>query len=231
MILTLRELAQLLRVNERTILRMLKSGQLKGTKIGGQWRFNSSQVDGLFFPVEPIESGEEPVPLSDLTRSRIGIPVSRIMSEERMVMDLAAGDAGGVITELTDHRRLNALLLDVRELRTKCLAREELLSTGVGHGVAIPHPRDPLPTLRAPAVIVFGRSLKGVPFGSADNMPVHLFFLTCAQTIDVHLHVMGRLARLLRRNGFVEKCLACDTPHDLLRVVLSTERDEFFATL
>ena len=50
MILTLKELADYLRVNERTILRMLKSGQIQGVKIGGQWRFNGSQIDQMFFP-------------------------------------------------------------------------------------------------------------------------------------------------------------------------------------
>ena len=42
MILTLKELAEHLKVNERTILRMLKCGQIDGKKIGGQWRFNGS---------------------------------------------------------------------------------------------------------------------------------------------------------------------------------------------
>ena len=66
MILTLKELANYLRVHERTVLRMLKAGQIKGTKIGGQWRFNGSQIDGLFFP-EGTE-GKMEVPLADLVR-------------------------------------------------------------------------------------------------------------------------------------------------------------------
>ncbi len=49
MILTLKELADYLRVNERTIIRMLKAGKIQGTKIGGQWRFNGSQIDQFFF--------------------------------------------------------------------------------------------------------------------------------------------------------------------------------------
>ena len=50
MILTLKELAEHLKVNERTILRMRENGQIEGVKIGGQWRFNGSQIDRMLFP-------------------------------------------------------------------------------------------------------------------------------------------------------------------------------------
>jgi PTS system nitrogen regulatory IIA component len=102
-----------------------------------------------------------------------------------------------------------------------------LLSTGVGNGVAIPHPRDPIATLKAPAVIVLGRSAKGIGFGAVDEKPVHLFFLLCCQNIEVHLHLMGQLAKLLRNTDFVAKCQECDTPTDVLRVVLEFERAHF----
>lgn len=230
MILTLRELAQMLRVNERTILRMLKSGQLQGAKIGGQWRFNSSQIDGLFFPSEPLPAegeGEEDISLAMLTRSHIGIPISRVMSDARMVLAVEARDAVGAIEELTNPRMLNPVLLDVKDLRTKCLAREELLSTGVGNGVAIPHPRDPVATLRAPAIVVFGRSTQGIDFGAADGKPVHLFFLMCSQNIELHLHLMGRLARLLRHGDFIAHCRTAATPQDVMRLVMEAERDDF----
>jgi excisionase family DNA binding protein len=229
MILTLRELAQMLRVNERTILRMLKSGQLQGAKIGGQWRFNSSQIDGLFFPGETPRESSEDIPLNELTRSHLGIPISRVMSDTRMVLSLTGHDAESVIEELTNPRMLNPVLLDVSDLRSKCVAREELLSTGVGRGVALPHPRDPVTTLRAPAVIVFGRSAEGIEFKAADGKPVHLFFLMCSQSIELHLHLMGRMARLLRQNDFIAQCMNCATPQDVMRLVMESERDEFLA--
>ncbi len=229
MILTLRELAQMLRVNERTILRMLKSGQIKGAKIGGQWRFNSSQIDGLFFPEGGVSTGDEEVSLEMLTRSPIGLPVSRLMSETRAVMSMTAQGVEGVIEELTNPRLVGPLVLDVTDLRTKCLAREKLLSTGVGSGVAIPHPRDPITTLRAPAMVVFGRSKQGIDFGAADGKPVDLFFLMCAQSIELHLHLMGRMSRLLRQGSFLSQCREAATPQDLIRLVMEAERNEFLS--
>ncbi|MDX9979998.1 MAG: PTS sugar transporter subunit IIA, partial [Lentisphaeria bacterium] len=224
MILTLRELADYLRVNERTILRMLKTGQVQGAKIGGQWRFNSSQIDGLFFPPEEGAEVEGEESLGNLARSYLSIPVSRMMAEDRMIMDMQATQVSEVIEELTPRELLGKLVMEVESLRAKCLAREQLLSTGVGNGVAIPHPRDPVATLKAPAMIIFGRSAKGIDFGAVDGKPVHLFFLLCCQNIEIHLHLMGRMAKLLRNRDFLAQCQACENPGDVLRVVLEFER-------
>lgn len=229
MILTLRELAQMLRVNERTILRMLKSGQLKGAKIGGQWRFNSSQIDGLFFPGDDAVEPDGEATLEVLSRSQIGIPVSRLMTESRVILSLEARDAEGAIDELTSPRILGPSVLDVKDLRAKCLAREKLLSTGIGNGVAIPHPRDPITTLRAPALVVFGRSDAGIEFGAADGKLVTLFFLMCSQSIELHLHLMGRMARILRHPDFLPQCAKVTMPQDIIRLVMEAERSDFLA--
>jgi mannitol/fructose-specific phosphotransferase system IIA component (Ntr-type) len=76
-------------------------------------------------------------------------------------------------------------------------------------------------------MIVFGRSVKGIDFGAVDGKPVHLFFLLCCQNIEIHLHLMGRMAKLLRDQDFLAQCQACETPSDVLRVVLEFERSQF----
>lgn len=222
MILTLKELADYLRVNERTILRMLKAGQIQGVKIGGQWRFNGSQIDQLFFPDKPSTSPDA-VPLKDFTRSRLSIPLSRLFKEERAFFDLTATDTESVINEMCEPFAKRTLLLDIHDLKNRLLAREKLLSTGVGKGLAIPHPRDPIPTLREPAILVFGRSHKGVNFQAADGQPVHAFFLLCCQNIELHLHVMGVLACVLQEQSFVDGAMSATKLDDLLRPLLEIE--------
>jgi excisionase family DNA binding protein len=225
MILTLKEFAEYLRVNERTILRMLKSGQIQGVKIGGQWRFNGGQIDKVFFNSE--DHGEEEVPLSALTQSLVGIPISRMMAESRMFLDMKATSSEEAIRELTSPQIFNTLVLDVNDVTEKCLAREALLSTGVGNGMAVPHPRDPIPTLRAPGVVVFGRSKAGIDFNAVDGKPVHLFFLICSQNIELHLHLMGCLAKLLRSEAFVKTCENATEPADIIKGAMEFERAEF----
>jgi excisionase family DNA binding protein len=228
MILTLKELADYLRVNERTILRMLKSGQIQGVKIGGQWRFNGSQIDQLFFPQTP-PTGPDVVPLTDFTRSRLPVPISRVLREDRMIMDLKSKDVESVVDDLCEPFARKTLLLDFHELKKRMLAREKLLSTGIGRGIAIPHPRDPMPTLREPAVIIFGRSSKGVDYKAVDRNPVHLFFMLVCQNIELHLHLLGALARLLQEESVPDACMKAKGPEDIMRVVMELETKQILS--
>ena len=226
MILTLRELADYLRVNERTILRMQQTGQIQGVKIGGQWRFNGSQIDRLFFPDSTSENPES-VSLEDLGTSHLAIPVSRVLSEDRIIMDMEATTSTEAIDELLSVVQKKHLSLDMKDLRERILAREELLSTGVGNGIAIPHPRDPVPTIAEPAIIVFGKSSAGIDFAAVDGKPIHLFFLLCNQNIEMHLHMMGRLAQLLRHEDAVARIDNAGTAQEVVRAVLDVERHDF----
>lgn len=234
MILTLKELAEYLRVNERTILRMLRNKKIEGAKIGGQWRFNGSQIDKVLFPGKtPTETGEnlfeEDEAMSILNRPSIGIPISRVMSEDRIILNLKATDTKGIIAELTDPRLLYGLVMDATELREKCNQREEVVSTAVGCGIAIPHPRDPIPTLRASAAIVYGYSKDGVDYGAPDGELVHHFFLLCSQNIELHLHLMGCMARLLKSTDFIQSLSECKNNADVIHLVMEHERAEFLS--
>ena len=227
MILTLKELAEHLKVNERTILRMKDNGQIEGTKIGGQWRFNGSQIDKIFFPGTAAD--DEAATMNELSRTQIGIPVSRTVDVNRMFMNLKSTDAESVIEELTSPHIFNELVLDVRDLQEKCQARERLCSTAVGNGIAVPHPRDTISTLQVPGCIVYGYSKKGIEFGAIDGKPVHMFFLVCSQNIDLHLHLMGALAHILKAKGFVETLAKAKTPEDVLKTIMEQERADFLS--
>lgn len=227
MILTLKELADHLKVNDRTILRMLKSGQIQGAKIGGQWRFNGSQIDSLFSPFK--KATEDEVPLSELTRSNFQVPISRLINENRFIFDMKAKTVEEAITELTDNKIFSTLVLDIPDLRARCMARENLLSTAVGKGIAIPHPRDPIPSMKAPGIVVFGRSAAGINYNAPDGKKVNLFFLIVSQTIELHLYLMGRIANLLKENSFVTLCKKSKKPEEIIQAIMLRERNEFFA--
>lgn len=269
MILTMKELAEYLKINERTVQRMIDSGQIRGRKVGGQYRFKGSDIDKIFFP-EDYEEGNknvEPIPLSELTRTQFAIPISRLVTKDSIFLDMKATDMDGVIKELTAPKLFNSLVLDIQDLRDKCLAREKLLNTGIGNGIAIPHPRDPISTLRRPGCVVIGRSTKGVDYftmvektaetkdepapapkksssrkksedaveaqpefvknETVDGKPVNLFFLICAQTIELHLHIIGKLAKLLKDQSFIDTCMSASTPDEIIRAIMVQERAEF----
>jgi PTS system nitrogen regulatory IIA component len=231
MILTLKELAQYLRVNERTILRMHQAGQIKGVKIGGQWRFNGKEIDQMFFPdAKHDTSPEHGVALGELTRqSSLQIPISRLLHPNRMKLSLESTDASGAIDELCELVSRENLTYAVKDFTQRIHAREALLSTGVGNGVALPHPRDPVSELQEPAIIIVGKSEQGLAFEAIDNAPVHLVFLLACQDIQTHLHIMGQMARCLRNEEILKTLFAAESAQEIIQTIMSFERQTFLA--
>ena len=64
------------------------------------------------------------------------------------------------------------------------LEREEIFSTGFENGVAIPHPRNPLPDVLGQSIIAFGRTLSGIPFGAPRRQLSDFFFSSCVAIRD-----------------------------------------------
>ena len=173
-ILTAREVAGYLKVNERTVLKLAGDGQLPGVKVGGQWRFKRAVLDRWL--EDEMGRAEEPIASSSYAESN-GFHLSSLLRLELVAPDLKSTDRDGVLAELVDLSvaagfvtRRDAMLSAVHD-------REEMCSTGIGSGVALPHPRPcPEDAIRTPFVAM-GRSAAGVDLGALDGQPTHLFFL------------------------------------------------------
>jgi PTS system nitrogen regulatory IIA component len=87
-----------------------------------------------------------------------------------------------------------------------------MLSTGLEGGLAIPHPRNPLPDAIGQSLIAFGRTLSGIPFGAPRGELSDLFFLVLAQDSRTHLQIQARLARMAHLPEFLERLRQTQTP-------------------
>lgn len=103
--------------------------------------------------------------------------------------------------------------------------REDLHSTGIGDGVALPHARHPLPNLLRRPVLVFARHPTGVPFRAVDGRPVRLFFLLLAPDLALHLAMLARVSRVLRQPGLRHRLLDAPTPDDVIELLRRAEAD------
>ena len=81
--------------------------------------------------------------------------------------------------------------------------REQLMSTGIGKGVAIPHPRTPLEEMEAESLLATFFLKDDVDFGSIDDKPVFVLFILLSPTTKKHLNLLSRLAFCVRDNTFV----------------------------
>jgi len=208
---TLKEFARLLGVNDRTIYRWIREMDLPAIRLGDQYRFNRTE-----FLAWATEHGVAVPP--DLFRpEEIG--------EDRPSM-AAAMEAGGVQYDVPASGKEEALRavvarmplpdhVDREFLLSVLLAREQLSSTGVGEGIAIPHPRNPI-VLRVPQPLIsLGFLRKPMDFGALDGQPVFAMFTLISVTVRGHLHLLSRLAFVLQDEAF-RRALAERASADLL---------------
>ncbi|MFA9459738.1 PTS IIA-like nitrogen regulatory protein PtsN [Thiohalorhabdus methylotrophus] len=134
------------------------------------------------------------------------IRVRDLLSPGRVRTDLSASSKKSLLDQLAEEFHADRPDLDEREVFQTLLRREQLGSTAVGHGVALPHGR--LSDLDRP-IGAFSRLEQPTDFDALDDQPVSLVFalLVPNEENDQHLQVLSRLARMLDDSGFRDRLL------------------------
>lgn len=110
-------------------------------------------------------------------------------------------------------------------LLKKLLEREKLTSTGIGGGVAIPHPRDPLLRgITEPCIATFFPD-RPVDFHALDDQPVFVLFMLLCPAVKTHLHLLSRLSFCLRMGDFIAFLRKGPSTESLLLKVASVEQN------
>ncbi|MCP4672002.1 MAG: PTS sugar transporter subunit IIA [Desulfobacula sp.] len=150
--------------------------------------------------------------------------ISQFLNKGSIIADLKASDKQGVIDEfaLTISKTTKMSAKKIAEI---LLERENLGSTGIGGGIAIPHGK--LDLMEA-IIIGFGLSQKGVEYDSLDNKPVHIFFLllTSENSTGGHLKVLAQISKLLKTDEFKKGLLSAKSVDDIYKIIM--EKDEEF---
>lgn len=141
-----------------------------------------------------------------------------ILSPDALVPEMKATSKVEALRELVEALHRSHPEIDQNRLVEILLDREELGSTAIGEGIAIPHGK--LPGLTN-VLAAFGRSTKGIDFESLDGSPTGLFFLLVApeDSAGVHLKALARVSRLLKDKGFRESLFAAKNRDDLAAVI------------
>jgi mannitol/fructose-specific phosphotransferase system IIA component (Ntr-type) len=114
-----------------------------------------------------------------------------------------------------------SLVTDVEALRRAVYAREDVMSTGIGGGVGIPHVR--IPEVKQ-TVLGVGISRAGIEFGAADNRPVHLIVLF-AMPADSNRLYLGLLAQFMvavKTPSFRDRLIACPSADEVVGLLNET---------
>lgn len=148
--------------------------------------------------------------------------ISELLSNETISITLKNKDKQGLIEELLDLAMKTGKIKDRKKVLKALLDREDLGSTGLENGLAIPHAR----TNAVDGVtLALGISKEGIDFQSADNRLSHLFFLLLASedNTSVNVQVLALIARMNLRPNFRSEMLEVNSPEEALDIIRKTE--------
>ncbi len=220
-ILTLKEIAQYIKLNERTVLKLANNNEIPAKKIGNQWRFVLSKVNfWLSHQIDNVDTSD----LNGLIATNPNIiPVSRLIHPQLINLDLKSKDKEAILDELSDIPLNAGIFEDKDPFLSAMLDRESMMSTALSNGFAIPHPRYPIKGLFHEPRVIFGLSRDGVDFGAIDGSKSHFFFVSCATSEANHLRILAKLGKFFKTDGIKDKLMSLNNKDDLSRILLECE--------
>ena len=203
-ILTIDEVAKYLRVSERTVYEWAHKGDIPCGKLGTTWRFKRTDVES--WVDAKLSKKKRPNVTTNLTVGDILAPERVTIFDHAKKHDalLAVMESLGTAPQIKDRARL----------ADEIFAREELMSTGIGFNVAVPHVRLSSVTDLVMAVGISQRDI--IDYDSLDEQPVRIICMLAARD-DQHaeyLKALGALSGILKDDALRRALLDAATPGD-----------------
>ena len=152
------------------------------------------------------------------------VPVSSLLRPETVQVPLESRTKRSVLESLVEVAGRTWQVWEPSTVLEAVRQREEVLSTGYEDGVAIPHPRNPLPDAIGESIVAFGRTLSGIPFGAPKRQLSDLFFLILCRDSRTHLQVLARLGRLTQLPGFFDELREADDNRSTYEVICRADQ-------
>jgi len=143
---------------------------------------------------------------------------------KKLIFDVSGiKDKGSFFKEAVAKLAIQGDGLDRSAILANLIAREETASTGIGHGVAVPHAYT---TGFDDMVLAFFRIPKGLDFDAIDGQPVYLVFILAGPRSSKHLHLklLARIARLFSHDNFYEKILEAPGKGEIVSLFRAAEK-------
>ena len=225
---SLDELARHLGRDRREIERLANRGRIPGRKTESGWVFHEREITQWLerelreYTDPELKALEESLQSAEL---RAEVPVSSLLKPETVQVPLEARTKRSILEGLVEAAGRTWQVWEPAKVLAAVQEREEALSTAFPEGVAIPHPRNPLPQCLGAPVVAFGRTASPVPFGAPHGGLTDLYFLVLCRDSRTHLQVLARLGRMLRHAGFLEALREAETSAVAYEVICEADRD------
>jgi PTS system nitrogen regulatory IIA component len=221
-------LAAYLHMMPAAVLKLAERGKLPSRRVGGDWRFSAAEIHHWLEDRIGLSNDEALVQMegaldraADVAAVK-EVSIGDLLKLEAIEMPLAARTRASVIVRMTELAARTHLLWDPAKMAEAVRAREEMHSTALDNGVALLHPRRPMPTILAEAVLALGITPGGIPFGSGGSL-TDIFLLICSTSDHEHLRILARLSRVINDRDFLAALRAADDATSLHQLIRERE--------
>lgn len=208
-ILTIEEVAKYLRVSDRTVYDWAQKGEIPAGKIGTVWRFKKSEVENWVN-----------ARLSSDSNKQQDVQVKNILSPDRIIF-ISQTTKHDALVELSENLANAPQIKNKSELTQEILKREELMSTSIGCGIAIPHVRLSSVTDLVMAVGICKKPIED--FQTFDNQNVNLLFMIAAayNQHSYYLKTISNFSAKLKNEDLRKKMLSSDSAQEVYSLLLN----------
>ena len=223
---SLNDLSKQLGRDRRELEKLANRGRIPGRKVNGEWQFHPREITHWLeeemrsYTTSELERVEQTNAPTELDSSHL---ISSLMPEELIEVPLNARTKRSVLESLIEVAGRTWQIWEPATVLTALQQREEAYPTAFENGVAIPHPRNPIPDAVGEPLIAYGRTLTGIPFGAQNGRLTDIFFLVICSDASTHLSVLARLGRMLQLPDFVEQLREVTTPHETRQIIIEAE--------
>ncbi len=239
---TIETLARLLQRTPQDVRRMVERDKIPGRKVGGEWSFPRAEIlEWLAKEIDRVLGSSDAPPsdeeLGRLRRVLTAIPVTPTDEVQPIcIADMLIPDAIGipfvsrtrasVFPEVIELAMRTGFLWDSDAMLEAIKAREELYSTALESGVALLHPRHPMPNILSQPFLALGVSSTGIHFAQTKfGQPTDIFFLIASVDDRSHLQTLARLSRILTYPEFLENLRAAEDAIAAHQLIAETEAE------
>lgn len=223
-LLTVKQLAGYLNVNERTVLKLVAEGSLPGVKVGNQWRFRKAMIDTW---LDDQMIGVTPRYIDPPDKSgppRRMLELASCFQPDHIIAELNSTSKTAVVEELAVRAQELALVRDKTWFMGALIERENVMPSAIGNGIAFLHTLHRSPEQVIRPFMVLGRSTRGVDFDSLDGEPTHLFFVLGLKFTELHLPWLQKLSQILIDRERVKLLLQAPDAKAIYEVLSEAER-------
>jgi PTS system nitrogen regulatory IIA component len=226
-------LAAYLHLSTAQVTKLVDRGNLPGRRVGGSWRFARAEIHHWL--EERIGASDEAelvrvegaLEKSGGVQSGEAISIAQLLPLEAIDVALAARTRNSVITSMVELADRTGWLWDAAKMAEAIRTREDMYPTALENGVALLHPRRPMPTILDRPFLALGRTERGIPFGSSRGVLTDTFFLLCSIDDVGHLRTLARLSRLLGEPTFMAELRAAPDAWTVKELITQRETTAF----